>query len=108
MCEEWKNNPEEFIKWSLNNGFDENLDCNKCSLDRIDVNGNYCPENCRWTDKITQANNTRTNHYLKYNGEIKTMAEWSRELGIKYSVFRHLINKWNWSIEDLIKNEFSI
>ena len=55
VCEEWEKNPESFFEWALNNGYKEGL-----SIDRIDVNGNYCPENCRWTDWEVQAINQRT------------------------------------------------
>lgn len=51
---EWKENFDIFVKWAFANGYDDNL-----SIDRKDVNGNYEPENCRWSDDITQANNKR-------------------------------------------------
>ena len=54
ICDEWLNNIESFIEWSINNGFDDGL-----SIDRIDVNGNYEPSNCRWVDSKVQANNKR-------------------------------------------------
>lgn len=98
MCNEWKNNPESFIEWSFENGFDNNLNGFECSLDRIDVNGNYEPNNCRWVGKLIQANNTRTNHYIEYNGERKTVAEWARILGINYQTLLRRINN-GWEIE---------
>lgn len=107
MCDEWKESPEKFIEWSLNNGFNTESFGDECTLDRIDVNGDYCPENCRWVGKIEQMNNTRTNRYLTHNGETKTMMQWSRILGIKYNIIRHRVNKWNWTIDDLIKNELN-
>lgn len=54
LCEEWKNNPQSFFDWSVQNGYEEGL-----SIDRIDVNGNYEPLNCRWVDAETQAINQR-------------------------------------------------
>lgn len=80
VCEEWKNDFMSFYNWAMANGYREDL-----TIDRIDVNGNYEPNNCRWTDMITQANNKTNNHYIKYNGKRMTIAEYSREKGIDYT-----------------------
>lgn len=84
----------QFKKWSLENGFDESL-----TIDRIDNNGNYCPENCRWINQKEQMRNTRVNHLLTYNGETKTMVEWSEITGIKYHTLKQRINKYGYSVE---------
>ena len=64
-------------------------------LDRIDVNGNYCPENCRWVTPRENANNTRTNRYITVLGERMTMAEASRKHGIKAAnILRRLSLGW--------------
>ena len=71
VCSEWKNSFENFSDWSLRNSYKEGL-----SLDRIDVNGNYCPENCRWTTMKEQNNNRRNNHKITINNETKNLCEW--------------------------------
>lgn len=82
VCNEWKDKKDGFkvfSEWALNNGYAENL-----SLDRIDCNKGYCPENCRWVDLYVQANNKRNNYKLKINGKVDTVGNWARNLNISY------------------------
>ena len=93
ICEEWKDFIN-FYNWAINNGYSENL-----TIDRINVNGNYEPDNCRWTDYKIQGNNTRRNHYLTYDGTTKTMSQWADILGMSYYTLRARINQYHWSVE---------
>lgn len=81
MCDEWlgKNGKSSFYKWALSNGYKENL-----TIDRIDTNGNYEPDNCRWIDYEEQNNNKRTTIKVLYNENEVTFTELSRITGIKW------------------------
>ncbi len=72
---------------------------NKHSIDRIDNNGNYCKENCKWSTTIEQCNNRRTNRMIEFNNEIKTLVEWSRitEIPPRTIAYRILAG---WTIEE--------
>lgn len=78
VCDEWLNDPNIFYKWALENGYS-----NELTLDRIDVNGNYEPCNCRWVSRKVQMCNTRRNKFITYKGVTKTIQEWAEELRIK-------------------------
>ena len=93
VCDEWVGNYMAFVEWSLANGYKEGLE-----LDRIDVNGNYCPENCRWITHKQNNNNKRYNRLLTYNGETHTMAEWAEILNIKFPTLSYRVQS-GWSDE---------
>ena len=71
------------------------------SIDRIDVNGDYCPENCRWGTLEEQNNNKTNNKYLEYDGEKLTIPQWSRKLGISRHVIYSRISA-GWTTERII------
>ena len=77
ICDEWINNPQSFYDWAINNGYKKGL-----TIDRIDVNGNYEPSNCRWVTKEVQDNNRRTNRKITYKGETKNLSQWCKEYNI--------------------------
>lgn len=81
VCEEWQDFIP-FMEWAYANGYDENAKRGECTLDRINVNGDYCPENCRWVDMSVQSNNKTNNVYLEYNGKIDTLSNHARSVGI--------------------------
>lgn len=78
ICKDWINDFMSFYNWAMENGYNDNL-----SIDRIDVNGNYEPSNCRWILLEEQALNTRATKFLTYKGETKTVSEWCEITGIK-------------------------
>lgn len=91
ICDDWKNSYVKFRDWALENGYDSGL-----SIDRINVDGNYCPENCRWIDCVAQANNRRSNRIFTFNGETHNLKEWSNILGINYKkLHRRISSGWN-------------
>lgn len=107
MCEEWKNSFEAFRDWALQNGYDNDAPKGKCTLDRIDVNGDYTPENCRFVDIKTQDRNRRTNNRITYNGQTHTLVEWSELIGIKSATLSHRIHS-GWSVERALTQPLEI
>lgn len=86
VCNEWENYAV-FKEWALSNGYDITAIRGKCTVDRIDNNGNYCPENCRIVNMIVQANNQNKksrNVFVEYNGETKRLSEWSYQFEMCY------------------------
>lgn len=98
MCEEWKNNPKAFFEWAIANGYDKNAKRGECTIDRIDVNGNYEPNNCRWATQKEQCNNKRNNYLITYNNETHTVAEWSRKINMHLNTLYARLYK-GWSVE---------
>lgn len=97
VCKEW-GDFQKFVKWSNSIGGKPD----GYSLDRIDPNWNYCPENCRWASAETQQNNKRTNRYLTYNGETLSLSQWSRKLGISRWAIQYRFMQ-GWSAEDILE-----
>ncbi len=89
LCDEWKNSVELFYNWALENGYKEGL-----SIDRIDNNGNYCPENCRWVSMHVQSRNTRSNVFIEFNGERLCIQDWANKLEITSCTLKKRIKNW--------------
>lgn len=83
VCDKWKNNSSAFMEWAKENGYADNL-----SIDRINVNGNYEPSNCRWATIQEQNSNQRTNIRVTYKGRTMILKDWCRELGRSYDATR--------------------
>lgn len=88
VCDEWRNSFRTFMKWAFENGFSPDLE-----IDRIDYDKGYSPENCRFVDIITQANNRSNNRMITFNGKTMTVAQWSRELGLPYGIVKNHTKK---------------
>ena len=105
VCPEWLNSEKAgvngcsskgwlaFKAWALGHGYSDKL-----TIDRIDTNKGYSPENCRWVDWETQCSNRRSNHFITYKGKTQTAKQWSKELGINYTTVMQRINQYHWSI----------
>ena len=92
VCDEWSNDYMSFYRWSMENGYSDGL-----SIERIDVNGNYCPENCKWIPFKEQPRNRRDTVYATNNdGITKPLTEWCHILNfpqkLAYSRYRKMRN----------------
>ena len=98
VCDEWVNSFENFYKWSMNNGFDPEL-----TIDRINVNGNYEPSNCRWASWEVQARNRTNNLIIEYKGKEYMVYQLSEMSGINESTIYYRL-KNGWTVEDILLN----
>lgn len=102
ICDEWKEENSgytAFHEWAVNNGYSEGL-----TIDRIDVDKGYSPDNCRWITNKEQQNNRRDNVLLTYNGETHTMKEWSEILNVSYHKLRYHIRIKDRTLQYFIEN----
>ena len=88
ICKEWLDDFQNFYNWAIANGVSLEL-----TLDRIDVNGNYEPSNCRWATYSQQANNKTNNHFITYKDKTMSLSDWARELQINYDYLKNKIKK---------------
>ena len=93
-CTEWERF-EAFRDWALSRGYREDL-----TLDRINNDKGYSPDNCRWVTRAVQNNNTRQNHLITYNGETHTLNQWASILGINSSTLRNRLLTYKWRVEE--------
>jgi hypothetical protein len=101
VCPEWRNSKEAFIRWSLRNGYAEGL-----SIDRIDNDAGYSPDNCRWTTAKVQNNNRRPSSrtvFVEYQGERKSLRDWSKDPRVSVTCTSiYARRKKGWSDEDAL------
>lgn len=81
VCDQWLNDRSSFISWALNNGY-----CDGLTIDRIDNDGNYEPDNCRWATYSQQARNTSRTRYIEFNGEKTALLDVAEAIGISHEV----------------------
>ena len=95
VCPEW-DDYVAFRDWAISNGYSDNL-----TIDRIDVDGNYCPENCRWITQQEQQRNRRNNHYVDYKGQRYILKDLARLKGMGWTTLKYRLEK-GWSVEDAV------
>lgn len=100
VCERWINSFENFFSDMGARPSAEH------SIDRIDCDGNYCPDNCRWATLEEQANNMTTNRIISYNGMSKTMSEWAKEIGVSCNCLYLRLDKCGMTIERALTMKF--
>lgn len=96
MCDRWLDSFENFY---ADMGARPSQDH---SIDRIDVNGDYCPENCKWSTRIEQQRNKRNNVFLSFNGETHCVSEWAKMIGVSPHIISQR-NKNGWEMERIFK-----
>ena len=110
VCDDWRTNRESFIEWSLKNGYRSDL-----TIDRIDNDGNYSPDNCRWADRITQSHNQRRDNVVPpvlkpyktwtIDGITKLRKQWCKEYSISYPTVMYRIEKKGMDIKKALSAE---
>jgi len=96
VCDEWQNSFEPFMEWALSHGYNDTL-----TIDRINVDGNYEPDNCRWITRKEQNNNMTSNVRLTHNGITHNLTEWSKITGISYPTLQGRVRR-GWKTKDIL------
>lgn len=96
VCEEWST-IEDFAEWAMSNGYGDRL-----TIERSDVNGSYCPSNCRWIPNEDQALNTRRNRFLELGGVRAPVSWWARQKGLSPQTLLSRL-RYGWSDRDAIE-----
>lgn len=95
ICDEWQTF-ESFRDWAMSHGYADNL-----TIDRIDYDGDYSPDNCRWSTMKEQQNNKRSNRVVAYRGKKYTLTELAEKSGLKKTTLKERLNM-GWSVEDAV------
>ena len=97
ICEEWENDYLAFKEWALTHGYEDHL-----TIDRIDNDKGYSPENCRWVDEKAQANNRRNNRIVEFEGNQYTLSQLADKVGLTQATVKQRYEN-GWSIEDIVR-----
>ena len=99
ICDEWlgDNGFINFHNWAMQNGYSDDL-----TIDRIDVDGNYEPDNCRWVSRKIQSLNRRNTLFITYNGKTKPLIQWCEEYNMDYKCVWKRVFALNWDFEKAI------
>ena len=109
VCEEWMNDFMSFHDWSMENGYDYDAEFGICTIDRINVNGNYEPKNCRWIDIVEQIKNKRPSEEwkrrgkkFKYNGAEYRLLELSTVFGVSVPTIQYRVKHLGMTLEEAL------
>lgn len=97
ICKKWESSFESFMAWALSNGYSDEL-----TIERIDVNGDYCPENCKWIPANEQQKNRTSCLFIHYNGKNQNLFDWCKEMNLSYKLIHNRIHKLGWTFERAI------
>lgn len=97
ICAEWDKDFAGFMRWAIASGYRDGL-----SIERIDIDDGYKPENCKWIKKKQQYLNRSDSHLITAFGKTQTIKEWADETGIKYDTIERRINKYGWPPEKAV------
>ena len=101
MCAEWldpQNGFDVFADWAFANGYSDSL-----SIERVNVNGDYEPDNCKWIAKVEQAKNKRSTIWVDYNGQHIQLCELCKQKGLKYDTIHNRLFRFGWDLEKAIE-----
>ena len=96
ICDEWlgKDGKQNFIEWALSNGYKPDL-----SIERIDIDKGYSPDNCKWIPLSEQSKNTRRTHIITHNGETMCLRDWCKKLNLKDNTIFYRAKKLDGNFE---------
>jgi len=100
VCEEWLNSFDNFYLWAMDNGYRENL-----TIDRIDNNGDYEPDNCKWSNNKEQSINRTSTIFYEYKGKRLSIVEWSELYNIPYRLLHQRLRTYKWSIDKALNTK---